>query len=157
MSLFPRIWYLIILLILCKIFNYRYTSKKDSWYNSNKNNCSGPAPLKHLRYKIRSAILPKISPSHQIILEIHLILESNYKKVISILDNTNPAIIKATFSFPIFVSACKKPVIIQLNSVNSFLRYSQFQSPKTSVITSIFGPSRPLYFLLMWDFIVWHI
>ena len=40
-------------------------------------------------------------------------------------EHIHPKIIEITFSFPEFAPACKKLV----HSINSFLRYSQFQSP----------------------------
>ena len=44
-------------------------------------------------------------------------------------------IIESTFSFPEFVSPCKK---FQVYSIRSFLRYSQFYSPVTRPATPIF-------------------
>ena len=47
--------------------------------------------------------------------------------VLPIFDYAHQIIIKLTFSFPKFVSIRKKSA----HSINSFLRYSRFYSPKT--------------------------
>ena len=50
-----------------------------------------------------------------------------------IFDQANPKIIETTFCFLEFAPPCKKSV----HSINSFLRYSQFQSPVTRLATPI--------------------
>ena len=54
----------------------------------------------------------------------------------------HPKIIEITFSFPEFVSACK----ISSYSIDSFLRYSQVQSPVTRLATPIFDHVHPKNF-----------
>ena len=48
-----------------------------------------------------------------------------------VFDHALPHIIEITFSFPEFAPAYKNSV----HSINSFLRYSQFQSPVTRMAT----------------------
>ena len=57
-----------------------------------------------------------------IILEIQQILQSHELKGHTHSDHDHPKIIKATFSFPEFVSTHQKSV----HSIDSFLKYSQF-------------------------------
>ena len=57
-------------------------------------------------------------------------------------DHVHPKIIEITLSFPEFAPACKKSV----HSINSFLRYSQFQSPMTRLTTPFFDHVHPKIF-----------
>ena len=63
-------------------------------------------------------------------------------KAIAIFDHVHPKIIESTFSFPEFVLACSKSVY----SICSFLKYSQFQSPVTRLVTPIFDHAPPRIF-----------
>ena len=56
----------------------------------------------------------------------------------AIFDHAHPKIIESNFSFPEFVTACKKSTY----SICSFLRYSQFWSPVARLATSIFDHAR---------------
>ena len=60
----------------------------------------------------------------------------------AIFDHAHPKIIEITFSFPDVVPACKKSV----DSICSFLRYSQFWSPVTRLDTPNFDHANPKKF-----------
>ena len=57
-------------------------------------------------------------------------------------DQAQPKIIKITFCFPEFAPLCKKSVPF----ISSFLRYSQFYSPVTRLVTPISGHTHPNIF-----------
>ena len=77
-------------------FNYR--GYRIGWLTNQK-----------LLYHYQHAkMIQSICSIHQIIREVHLIQGSYDNKVSPIFDNANPIIIKLTFSFRKFVSACKK-------------------------------------------------
>ena len=57
-------------------------------------------------------------------------------------DHTHPKIPELNFSFPEFPPVCKRSV----RSINSFLRFIQFQSPVTSLATPIFGGATQKFF-----------
>ena len=57
-------------------------------------------------------------------------------------DHAHPKIIEITFSFPEFAPACK----ISVHSINSFLRYSQSQSPVTRLVMPILTMSIQKFF-----------
>ena len=59
-----------------------------------------------------------------------------------IFNQAHPEILGITFSFPEFAPPYKKSV----HSINSFLRYSQFQSPVTRLTTPISGHANPKTF-----------
>ena len=90
-----------------------------------KYNCSGPPSI--LMSKIQRRILfhhcqhaniiHSICSIHQIICKSPMI----YKATL-IFNHAHPIIIKVTFSFPKFVSACKKSA----EFINPFLKYSRF-------------------------------
>ena len=73
---------------------------------------------------------------------IQQILGSHKQMVMPIFNHTYQKISKITFSFPELTSACKKSV----HSINSFLRYSQFQSPVTQLATPISDHAHPKMF-----------
>ena len=58
--------------------------------------------------------------------------------------HAHPKIIEITFDFPKFAPACKTSV----QSIYSFLIYSQFQSPMTRPATLIFDQVHPKIFLI---------
>ena len=66
-----------------------------------------------------AASMQKFSLIHKFIQQI---LRSHVLNEYAQFDIIHPKIIEMTFSFPEFAPACKKSV----NSINSFLRYSQF-------------------------------
>ena len=59
-----------------------------------------------------------------------------------IFDHAHPKIIEATFSFPEFALALKKSAY----SICAFLRYNQFKSPVTRLVTPIFDHTHPKIF-----------
>ena len=73
---------------------------------------------------------------------IQQILGSHKQMVMPIFNHTYQKISKITFSFPELTSACKKSV----HFINSFLRYSQFQSPVTQLATPISDHAHPKMF-----------
>ena len=78
--------------------------------------------------------MQKISPIHNLILQVRQILGSYELNGHTIFDHAHPKIIESTFSSPEFPPACKKP----FHSIYSFLRYCQFLSPVTRLATPIF-------------------
>ena len=72
--------------------------------------------------------MQKISSNHKLIPIIRQILGSH-----ELNGHAHPRIIEITFSFPEFAPACKK----SFHFINSFLRYSHFQSPMTKLRTPI--------------------
>ena len=78
--------------------------------------------------------MQKISSFHQFTLEIEQILEPRDQKTMPIFDQNLPKNIKVTFDFSEFLSTQQKSVY----SNNSFLRYSQFESPDTRATKPIF-------------------
>ena len=93
--------------------------------------------------------MQKISSFHQFTLEIEQILEPCDQKTMPIFDQHLPKIIKVTFDFSEFLSTQQKSVY----SNNSFLRYSQFESPDTRVTTPIFDHAHHNIF---WSTFVLH-
>ena len=81
----------------------------------------------------------EISSIHKFAFKIQHILGSDELKAMAILDHAHPKIIESTFSFSEFITACKKSVC----SMCSFLRYSQFKSPVTRLVTPIFDHTHP--------------
>ena len=63
-------------------------------------------------------------------------------------DQAHPKTIEIIFSFPEFALACKKSVHL----IYSFLRYSPFYSPVTSLITPIFDHVHPKILWLTFNF-----
>ena len=63
-------------------------------------------------------------------------------------DDSLPLIVKVTFSFPEFVSPCKRSIY----SINSFLRCSQFYGPGTMVAILIFDHSHPNFLQSTFNF-----
>ena len=69
-------------------------------------------------------------------------------KVLPIFEHAHPIIIEVPFSFPKFVSACKKSA----RFINSFLKYSRFQSPTTKEAMPIFDHHHPKIIKVNFDF-----
>ena len=83
--------------------------------------------------------MQKISSIHKLIQQI---LGSHEPNDTPVFDQTHPIIIEITFCFPEFAPPCKKSV----HSINSLLRYIQFQSPVTRLATPISGHAHPKNF-----------
>ena len=83
--------------------------------------------------------MQKISSIHKLIQQI---LGSHEPNDTPVFDQTHPIIIEITFCFPEFAPPCKKSV----HSINSLLRYIQFQSPVTRLATPISGHAHPKIF-----------
>ena len=103
----------------------------------NKYNCSRLI-FKSQRYRQYDAALTKhycITVSMQKISSIHKYIQwvSCTKWPCQFFDHAHPKIIEITFSFPALPPACKKSA----HSINSFFKYSQFQSPVTRLATPI--------------------
>ena len=83
--------------------------------------------------------MQKASSIHKLIQEI---LGSHELNDYTHFDQAHPKSIEITFCFPEFVPPSKKSV----HFINSFLRYSQFQSPVTRLATPISGHAHPKIF-----------
>ena len=83
--------------------------------------------------------MQKISSIHKFIPQI---FGSHELNVHPIFDQAHPKIIEITFCFPDFAPPCKKSVHV----INSLLRYSQFYSPVTRLVTPISGQAHPKSF-----------
>ena len=83
--------------------------------------------------------MQKISSIHKLIQQI---LGSHEPNDTPVFDQTHPIITEITFCFPEFAPPCKKSV----HSINSLLRYIQFQSPVTRLATPISGHAHPKIF-----------
>ena len=107
-----------------------------------KSTCSGPPAFRCQRYRVEyySITISMQKSFNQSVRFIKLFVRctqfksSMIYKAFPIFDHAHPIIIKVTFSFPKFVSACKKSA----KFINSYLRYSRFQSSDTQKTTPIF-------------------
>ena len=129
--------------------NIQIDIRREGWTNpisqdpssyhwaSNKYNCSRLA-FQSQRQKVQCWSNQKfcITVSMQKISSIHKLIQQilgPHEMIIPIFEQTHPKIIETTFGFAEFALACKKSV----HSINSFLRYSQFQSPVSRLVTPI--------------------
>ena len=92
--------------------------------------------------------MQKISPIHNLILQVRQILGSYELNGHTIFDPAQPKIIESTFSSPEFQPACKKT----FHSIYSFLRYCQFLSPVTRLATPIFEHAQHKRFFINFKF-----
>ena len=63
--------------------------------------------IKMFSFPVLVSACKKVSSIHQLLFEIQQNLESMTYKATPVFDNAHPIIIKVTFSFPEFVSACQ--------------------------------------------------
>ena len=114
-------------------------------------NCNGPPAFKSKRggYQSNQKLLHQcITINIKIISSIHIfifkrqVLGSHELKSAAIFDKAHSKMTKSSFSLPAFVLACKESGYF----ICSALRYNQFYSPKTWLVTPIFDHAQPMNF-----------